>query len=451
MKSFSACQSPTLLSLYQNLKIVAKSWCVLSSDRVIPEMLQYGFMMKYVAAVMILFPFSIYSAYAEPAVPGTVLTFYVTDENLVTDHRGVMTLSTAGLVDFTIDGTPISGPGDMVETGIDTGMFQLQVTLPSSVDGRPLQDGDVVLMTYHQRADYSGNPQTITQSVVLSSIPLTPVEPAEQSTNIGRYFTLQLYAPNYNLDSQTPDDIPLNLVEVHMGGVSTTLADPAFKIGTGVLRETGDNTDTFAATFKIPKEIDGFPVEIGSTLEFTFGDNSQQIPSESSIYLRIGTHYASSAPAAPSAPALRNITVKTTNMIGTNVYFDNSTILQGYVNPICYPSSGSFFLVGTTTVACSATNPQGNSALKSFSVTVNYERASKIPSWVKNLAGFWCNGNIQDGDFKAAIKFLDSSKIISVPTLQDQSVSVDKPAICSWSDGKISDDQVAGLFYPLIR
>lgn len=450
MKSSDTCPF-SALCLRHDIKTGAGSRHALPSDRIIPEMIQHGFMMKYVAAVLLLLPLAIYSAYAEPAVPGTVLTFYITDENLVTDHRGVMTLSTDGLVDFTIDGTPISGSGDMVETGIDTGVFHLQVTLPSSVDGRPLQDGDVVLMTYHQRADYSGNPQTITQSVVLNSIPSTPVEPSEQSANIGRYFTLQLYAPNYNLDSQTPDDIPLSLVQVRMGGVSTTLADPAFNIGTGVLRETGDNTDTFAATFKIPKTIDGFPVEIGSTLEFTFGDNSQQIPSESSIYLRIGTHYQSSAPATSGMPALRNITVQTTNAVGTNVYFVNSTILQGYVDPVCYPSSGSFFLVGTTTVACSAANQQGNSVLKSFSVTVNYERASKMPSWVKNLAGFWCAGSIQDSDFKTAIKFLDSSKIISVPASQDQSMSVDKPSICSWSDGKIPDDQVMGLFYPLIR
>ena len=418
------------------------------SDSVIPMMLQRN-LMKYYVIILFLLPLSICYANAQSTSPGSALTFYITDENLVTDHRGVMILSTAGLVDFTIDGTPIAGPDSMVETGIDTGVFQLQLTLPSSVNGRPLQNGDVVLLTYHQHADYSGNPQTITQSVVLSSIPSTPVEPSEQSVNIGQYFTLQLYAPNYNLDSQIPDDIPLNTVQVNMGGVSTTLADPAFDIGTGSLRETGANTDTFAATFKIPKSIDGYPVEIGSTLEFTFGDNSQQIPSESSIYVTIGTHYNPSA-SGPSTPVSHGITVYTTSTVGANVNFDNYDVLQGYSGPVCYPSSGSFFHIGATTVTCSATNPQGTSALKSFSVTVIHQ-GKPIPSWIKNLTGFWCAGNVQDSDFQNAIAFLNSTNVISVPTLQGQNLSVDKSGICSWSNDKITDDEVTQLFYQLIR
>ena len=107
--------------------------------------------MKGLLVVLLLLPLSL--SYAEPATPGTILTFYVTDSNLVTDHRAVMTISTAGLVDFTINGIPISGPGAMVETGINTGVFQLHLTLPDSVNGKPLKSGDVVVMTYHQRAD----------------------------------------------------------------------------------------------------------------------------------------------------------------------------------------------------------------------------------------------------------------------------------------------------------
>ncbi|MGI0047249.1 MAG: hypothetical protein ACREBB_08685 [Nitrosotalea sp.] len=417
----------------------------------IPAML-YHDIVKYLAILsLLLVPISV--CYAQSASPGSVLTFTITDENLVTDHRGVMTLSTSGLVDFTIDGTPIPGPSSMVETGIDTGVFQLQLTLPSSVNGRPLQNGDVVLMTYHQPADYAGNPETITQSVVLSSQPTVPVEPtgsSQQSVNIGQYFTIQLYAPNYNLDSQVPDDIPLSLVQVHMGGVSTTLADNAFDIGTGSLRETGPNTNTFAATFKIPTQIDGFPVEIGSTLEFTVGDNSQPIPSESSIFVTIGTHYQPVTSAAAQVPVAHDITVQTTSTTSTSVNFLNSTVLQGLANPVCYPSSGTLFPIGTTTVTCSAINQEGNSVLKSFSVIVNHEN-TPIPFWVKNLAGLWCNGSIQDSDFAAAIKFLDSSKIISIPTPQNPASSIDKSDICSWSEGKITDDSVIPLFYPLIR
>ncbi len=403
--------------------------------------------MKYIILLLLL-PISI--SYAQSAMPGSVLTFYITDENLVTDHRGVMTIPTAGLVDFTINGIPIGGPDTMVETGIGTGVFQLQLTLPSSVNGRPLQNGDVVLMTYHQRADYSGHPQTLTQSVVLNSIPTTTEGTPEQSVNIGQYYTLRLYAPNFNLDSQVPDDIPLDLVEVHMGGVSTTLADSAFDMGTGVLRETGPNTDIFAATFKIPRTIDGFPVEIGSTLEFRVVDNSQLIPSESSIFLRIGTHYQPTAPQSPAALAPRNISVQTASTSGTAVNFINSTVLEGLLGAVCYPSSGSVFPIGTTTVTCSATNQEGTSVLRSFSVVVSHVE-NPMPHWVKNLAGFWCSGSIQDSDFKVAIKFLDSNKIILVPSSQSQTLSVDRAGICAWSEGKITDDQALQLLYPLIR
>ncbi|HJW19033.1 MAG TPA: hypothetical protein VJ571_00570, partial [Candidatus Nitrosotalea sp.] len=232
--------------------------------------------------VLLLLP--MYLSYAEPATPGTVLTFYVTDSNLSTDHRAVMTISTSGLVDFTINGVSISGPDEMVETGIDTGVFQLELTLPDSVGGKSLQNGDVVLMTYHQRADNSGNPTDVTQSVVLSSAPPSPVESSSPNVRIGQYFKLDIYAPNYNLDSQTPDDIPLSMIEVHLGGAQTTLSDSAFDVNPYTMRETGPNTDTFEVNVKIPKSIAGFPVEMGSTIEFRFDDPNMP----SSVFVTVG-------------------------------------------------------------------------------------------------------------------------------------------------------------------
>lgn len=402
---------------------------------------------RYLAAILLFLPLT--ACFAQSAMPGSVLTFYITDGNLVTDHRGVMTISTAGLVDFTINGTPIGGPSDMVETGIDTGMFQLQLELPSSINGRPLQDGDVVEMTYHQPADYSGHPQTITQSVVLRSVPTIPSEPAAPGANIGQYYTIHLYAPNYNLDSQVPDDIPLSAVEVHMGGVSTTLADSAFVIGTGVLRETGPDTGVFSATFKIPREIDGFPVEIGSSIEFRVADNSQPIPSSSSIFLNIGTHYQANAPQAPARVVTRNISVQSYDSNGANVNFANSTSLDGLSGAVCYPSSGSYFPVGTTTVTCSGTNPEGTSVLRSFSVTVAY--ASHVPRWVRSLASLWCQNSIGQDDFAGSVKFLAASKIVTVPNDSSGAQVVDKQAICAWSSGNLADYQAVRLFTPLVR
>ena len=402
--------------------------------------------MKRLAVLLLLLPFP--AVLGQSPTAGTVLTFYITDENLVTDHRGVMTLSTAGLVDFTINGTPIAGPSEMVETGIDTGVFQLQVSLPPTVDGRALQNGDVVQMTYHQPADYSGHPQTVTQSVTLSSIPTAPVAPSASSINIGQYYTLQIYAPNYNLDSQVPDDIPLSAIEVHMGGVSTTLADSAFDIGNGVLRETGPNTDIFSATFKIPRTIGGFPVDIGTTLEFRVVDYSQPIPSESTIYLTVGRHYQPSATQAPSVPVTRDITALSQNASGMAVNFADSTALEGLTGPVCYPPSGSHFPVGKTAVTCSATNEEGTSVLRSFSVTVVYSKP--VPHWVRNLASMWCSNNIGDSDFAGSVKFLSDSRIISLPQAgQDQ--AIDKQGICAWSEGRLGDYQALQMLAQLVR
>jgi hypothetical protein len=397
------------------------------------------------AMIILLLPLSL--CYAQVPVPGSVLTFYITDENLVTDHRGVMEISTSGLVDFTINGTPIHGPSSMIETGIDTGVFQLQLTLPDSVGGNPLQNGDVVLMTYHQSADYSGNPQTITQSAVLNNIPASPIQSSNTNVRIGRYFTLVINAPNFNLDSQVPEDIPLNLVEVHMGGVDTTLADSAFVTNTGSLRETGPDTGIFQTTFKIPTSIDGFPVLIGSTLEFTFHDPSNQYPASSSVFVQAGGT-SQGINSSTTGPTLPNLTFLITNSFGGTVNYINSTALQGLVEPNCYPISGSFFYIGTTTVTCAARDQSGNSVLKSFSVTVTQQKNS-IPHWVKNLASFWCSNNINDNDFKTSLKYLVSNKMVYAS--QSQSGTLDKSYACLWANGKITDDQVSNLFYQLIQ
>ena len=411
------------------------------------------FKMKGFLVIFLLLPMAL--SYAEPATPGTVITFYVTDSNLSTDHRAVMNISTSGLVDFTINGTTVSGPGEMMETGIDTGVFQLQLTLPDSVDGKSLQDGDVVLMTYHQRADNSGNPTDVTQSVVLTGAPSSPVESSAPNVRIGQYFKLSIYAPNYNLDSQTPDDIPLSMIEVHMGGVQTTLADSAFQVNPYTLRETGPNTDTFEVNVKIPQSIDGSSVEMGSTLEFRFTDPSMP----SSIFVTVGggsystpsssssdsTGLASTQHLMPPAP----LTFYATNSIGTNVNYINSTILSNLQTPQCDPPSGSFFMMGTTTVTCAARDQDGNSVVKTFVIDV-LQTQSHIPTWTKKTVGFWCSGDITDSQLSSSMKYLVSNDIMSV---QGDSVgqTPDKTTLCLWADGKVSDQDVSKSLYLFSR
>ncbi|MDE1838303.1 MAG: HYR domain-containing protein [Thaumarchaeota archaeon] len=424
------------------------------------------FHLQVFLVLLLLLPISL--SYAEPATPGTILTFYVTDSNLSTDHRAVMTISTAGLVDFTINGVPISGPGEMVETGIDTGVFQLELTLPDSVNGKPLQNGDVVVMTYHQKADYSGNPTDVTQSAVLSSAPSSPVQSSSPNVRIGQYFKLDIYAPNYNLDSQTPDDIPLSMIEVHMGGAQTTLSDSAFQVNPSTMRETGPDTSTFEVNVKMPKSIAGFPVEMGSTLEFRFND--PYMPS--SVFVTVGggsynvpsynlgssgvpnsnsgssTSYNSGSSGAQHLVP-RALIFYATNSIGTNVNYTNSTPLSNLQAPICDPPSGSFFMMGTTTVTCAAKDQNGNSVIKTFSVTVLADQ-SHIPSWTKKTVGFWCAGEISDSQLSSSMKYLASNGMLSV---QGDSVvpTPDKTTLCLWTDGKASDQDVISSLYLLSR
>ncbi|MFZ0843937.1 MAG: hypothetical protein WBV92_03575 [Nitrosotalea sp.] len=413
--------------------------------------------MKRLFLILLLLPLSL--CYAQSATPGTILTFYITDLNLSTEHRAVMTIPTAGLVDFTINGVSVPGPAAMVETGIDTGTFQIQLTLPDSVNGEPLQGGDVVVMTYHEKADYSGNPTTLTQSVVLTNIVSSPVSGSSSNVMIGHYFTLSIYAPNYNLDSQTPDDIPLNMVEVHMGGAQTTLADPIFQANPYTLRETGPNTDTFAVTVKIPTEIAGAPVYEGSTLEFRFDDPSNP----SSVFVTVGgssgqsvtgsygsTNMNSNTNAAPysSAPSL---VFYAPNSAGTSVNYLNSTILSGLQSPICSPPSGSFFPTGTTTVTCAAKDQNGNSIIKSFVIDVVVGQ-DKIPSWIKKTVGFWCNGYVDDSQLSSLVNYLVSNNMMIVQGESEISGQVpDKTLMCSWANGTVSDQDVAQSLYLFSR
>lgn len=400
--------------------------------------------LKYFLIVMVLMSAS--AVYAEPAVPGTIITFYITDDNINTEHKTAMHVSTAGLVDFTINGVSVSGPSEMVETGIDTGVFQVQFTLPSSVNGQPLKDGDVVLMTYHQQADYSGNPTTVTQSRVLTLTPPSPVSSSASNARIGRDFTLSINAPNYNLDSFHPDDIPLSMIEFRIGGLQTTLANPAFSVNTGALRETGPDTGIFQATFKIPKEVNGFPVELGSTIEFRFLDQN----SPSSVFVQVGTLGASvqsGGQVSAPLPAPPGVVVQTTDPQGTTVNYLGSVVLSNLQDPECYPSPGSFFGIGKTTTVCSGKDQAGNSVVKTFTVEVQLKQNS-IPNWVKKLSGYWCNGSLDDTQMKATVQYLVSSGIIHVSSI---SGIVDKSNLCTWVDGKAPNDVASSVLYQMSR
>ncbi|MBI3622731.1 hypothetical protein HY212_01450 [Candidatus Pacearchaeota archaeon] len=337
--------------------------------------------MKYFLVAILLI--SVPICYAFSVAPGSTVPFFINDGNLVTSHKAIMTISTSGLVDFTINGVPIPGPGTMTETAVDSGVFQLYLTIPSTVNGKPVQNGDVVVMTYHQKADYSGNPTDITQSVTISvtpSIPASSSSSSQSRVGIGQTFLLQLYAPNWNLDSYTPDSIPLNLIEFRDGGLVTTLADPAFSIPTGDVRETGPDTNLFAAQVKIPRQVDGVPLDIGSTIEFSFSDPTEgSSPTTSHIFVTIGhenlQNTAPSTISPPSVTTLGSIRDAANLWCGLNANDASFTKILQILSDNKY-------------------------------VTITKSGSPiHIPLWFKHTSCWWAGGKISDNDFLSGVQF----------------------------------------------
>src|SRR5256714_266632 len=76
---------------------------------------------------------------------------------------------------------------------------------------------------------------------------------------------------------------------------------------------------------------------------------------------------------APVITVPASFSVNTPNPAGATVTYAASANdnLDGPITPTCTPASGTTFPLGPTSVTCSATDSHGNTAQKSFTVTVN--------------------------------------------------------------------------------
>jgi len=221
-----------------------------------------------------------------PADAGSVINFYITDDDLNLAHNGVDVVSAQGLFEFTINGVSINGPSTITETGPDTGQFFVKLQLPDTINGRPLNQNDVVLIKYLDASDSTGNSQTITKSVPLTKS-YAAVETAGDSSRIGRVFTVRIYEPDANLDSRENDRIPLSKLEYRgEGGIRTTLSNSAFDANSSYLIETGENTNIFEVKIKIPRYIDGKLVDIGDWYEIRYIDSSTPSGTDEKIVLQ---------------------------------------------------------------------------------------------------------------------------------------------------------------------
>jgi len=152
-----------------------------------------------------------------------------------------------------------------------------------------------------------------------------------------------------------------------------------------------------------------------------------------------------------------DITLQTESQNGTSTTFNPQAIdnIDELITPTCSPASGSVFAIGTTEVVCSATDSSGNTASNSFNVIVEYT-GSLIPSWVKNVAGFWHDGSINDASFLEGISYLIQNDIIIVPTTESGSGGGEVPDWVKntagwWADDTIDDDTFVNAITYLIQ
>ncbi len=144
----------------------------------------------------------------------------------------------------------------------------------------------------------------------------------------------------------------------------------------------------------------------------------------------------------------KNIVIDYSGSDGTIVDYSIKAIddIDELISHECNPTSGSKFPVGITTVKCFATDNASNYAEIEFIVTVKGSSAS-IPIWIKNVAGFWCNDEINDTGFVEGIQYLIKNNVIVIPISDTVPGSTSKviPAwiknnACWWSAGNIEDD-----------
>ena len=97
---------------------------------------------------------------------------------------------------------------------------------------------------------------------------------------------------------------------------------------------------------------------------------------------------------------------------------------------------------------------RGDEVFTSFTVVIDSSQDSElsIPDWIKNNAGWWADGQIDDGSFVSGVQWLISNGIMSIPPTEQGAGSDDaipgwiKNNAGWWADGQIDDGSfVSGL------
>jgi len=139
-----------------------------------------------------------------------------------------------------------------------------------------VRQGDVLTVTYTDLNDASGNTQTVTDS---STFDLrNGVLQSDKSVYIiGSDMILTLVEPDFNLDSQTAETLPLDLVEWDSHAFKGTMGQiggqaSAFDAKPATFVETGKDTGIFQSVIKIPKSLNNNLLERGEQIHLEYTD-----------------------------------------------------------------------------------------------------------------------------------------------------------------------------------
>ena len=141
-----------------------------------------------------------------------------------------------------------------------------------------VRQGDVLTVTYTDLNDASGHTQTVTDS---STFDLrNGVLQSDKSVYIiGSDMILTLVEPDLNLDSQTAETVPLDVIEWDshafkgtMGPTNVPSQAAAFDPKPSTFVETGKDTGIFQSVIKVPKQLNNNLLERGEQIHLEYTD-----------------------------------------------------------------------------------------------------------------------------------------------------------------------------------
>jgi hypothetical protein len=277
---------------------------------------------------------------------------------------------------FAVGSTTVACSASDTAGNVATGSFSVDVTLvdttPPVLSGVP---GDIAIDTTDPAgADVTwSDPSAIDNIDGPISATCAPVSGSRfmvgsttvecSATDAHGNVAMSSFSVNVSLVDTTPpalSGVP--------GDIAVNTSDPAGAVVTWPAPSAVDNLDGPVSVTCAPASGSRFAV--GSTsVECSAADAHGNVASDSftvTVALRDAT-----PPALSGVPA--DIAVETTDPAGVDVTWPAPSAvdnLDGPVSVTCAPTSGSRFAIGTTTVTCSASDAAGNTASRSFSVTV---------------------------------------------------------------------------------